>query len=92
MEGAVGADGHAGGDGGADDVVCGAGVEFLCRRLDGAMYVYYELLSNLAEVHGLHTFTSQCWTYRRRWRGLPGADDKLDDLIALHYALGHGGG
>lgn len=97
-EAPVRADGDARGDGGAGDVVCGAGVEFLCRASVGAPFVLVVVgramgwCAYFAEVHGLDALAAQGGADGGRGRGLPGADDELDDLVFLEGFAGHGGG
>jgi hypothetical protein len=45
-----------------------------------------------AEIHALHSFTTQRRTNRRRGRRLARADYQLDNLVFLDRFLGHGVG
>lgn len=42
-----------------------------------------------AEIHALHTFTTQCRTNGRRGRRLPCAYNQFDDLVFCYRFSGH---
>ena len=44
-----------------------------------------------AEIHALHTFTTERWTDGRRGRRLPCAYDQFDDLVFCYCFSRHGG-
>lgn len=44
----------------------------------------------LAEIHALHTFTTQCWTDGGRGRRLPCAHYQFDDLVFCYCFSRHG--
>lgn len=104
MEGSVGADGDARGDGDAWCHVGGAGVEFLRGGRD-VRWVVWEGRGRgrekgwkagramyFTEIYRFHSFASECWT--DGWTGccLSGADDQLDDLICCLFGARHFGG
>lgn len=47
--------------------------------------------NDLAEIHGLDTFTSQSWTDGRTGTGLSCSDDELDELFLGECVASHDG-
>lgn len=90
MERAVRANGHAAGNRGADNIVRCTSVEFLSgivsTGMPGCLVGSQEYF---AEVHALHAFATKCRTDRRRRRGLPSANDELDDDILRSQLARH---
>jgi hypothetical protein len=89
VEGAVGADCDACRDWGTGVVVCCAGVEFLYHCEYCEMERMLVGKSYFAEIHALHSLTTQRGTDGWRGGGLACADYQFDDLVLLYRFLCH---